>query len=56
MPKFRVSDTITYTREWTVEARDEEQAIRKISKKPPMPDYEEQTDSTPYEAEELEDE
>jgi len=53
--KFRVSDTVTYTRSWIVDAEDEEDAIQQACDNGPDESTleEEQTDNTPYEAEEI---
>ena len=53
MAKFIVSDTVTYTRKWVVEAPDEDTAIDIIWDAGGRPDpfYEEMTGVTPYQAE-----
>lgn len=52
MKRFVVTDTITYERHWRVEAEDEDSAIDLVSDGLLQPISEEQTDNTPYEAEE----
>lgn len=51
--KWRVSDTVTYARSWTVEARTEDEAISLAQNQGPrggVDFVEDQTDATPYEA------
>lgn len=53
MPKFKVSDTVTYARSWIVDAVDEDEAIAKACNEgPDLRTLEaDQIDNTPYEAE-----
>lgn len=54
MPIYRVSDTVTYARSWTVYAVNEDDAIFTACDVGPSADMEqEQIDNTPYEAEEV---
>lgn len=57
MPKYKVIDTVTYRREWIVEAKDEDYAIQRVAANEDgdlKPTIQEQMDSTPYEAELIE--
>jgi hypothetical protein len=52
MPRYRVTDTITYERTWYVEARSEKAALSRIEKADDWDQFsfaQEQIDSTPYE-------
>lgn len=54
MPKFRISDTITYERTWVVDAATEEEALDKaVNEGPPEDDSfeENQVDNSPFEVE-----
>ena len=53
MPKFLVTDTITYERTFAVWARSEDEAIALCDSGRVNPVQEEQIDNTPWEAEAL---
>lgn len=54
--KFEITDEVTYSRRWIVWATNEEEALEKANNEGPPNDstfFEEQTDCTPYAAEEI---
>jgi len=61
MPRFKITDTLTFAREWIVEARDEEHALDRAydegqSSAVPGTLKEQHVDASPYDAEAVDDE